>query len=173
MMKCFGWGIAMALFLTSCGPVDREGVSLASYETSATEALVREIIRTLPDVNPGVTKSYSISLGEIILGRDFTPASVPFMKRFADMKVRMVSASVLAVVPPDNMIVDPDLRVASFVIQIRTMKQTKGNEWEYEVGWSYKKLFQRQTWTVTDLIGTFTAKAGPVLDGNWKPAANP
>jgi hypothetical protein len=172
-MKCIGWGIAMVLCLTACGPVDREGVSLAAYETAGTEALVREVIRTLPDVNPGVTKSYSISLGEIILGRDFTPASVPFMKRFADLKLRIVSASVLAVVQPDNMIVDPDTRVAAFVIQVRTMKQTKGNEWEYEIGWSYKKLFQRQTWTVTDNNGTFTAVAGPVLDGNWKPAVNP
>jgi hypothetical protein len=89
------------------------------------------------------------------------------------MKLRMVSASVLAVVPPDNTIVDPDLRVASFVIQIRTMNQTKGNEWEYETGWSYKKLFQRQTWTVTDNNGAFIAKAGPVLEGNWKPAIHP
>jgi hypothetical protein len=168
MMKCFAWGLAAAWLLTSCGPVDREGVSLTTYETAATEALVREVIRTLPDVNPGVTKSYSIALGEIILGRDFTPASVPFIQRFADLKLRIVSASVLTVVQPDNMIVDPDSRVAAFVIQVRTMKQTKGNEWEYEIGWSYKKLFQRQTWTVTDNNGTYSILAGKVQDGNWQ-----
>lgn len=158
------------LTLAACGPVDREGVKLDNYETDATEALVREILRSLPDPNPGVPKSYSIALGEIVANRDYTPASVPFLKRFDDLKLRLISASVLATAEPDNVIVDPDQRIAAYVIQIRLMKTTGPATWEYEAGWSYKKLFQRKTWQVTttpDGKSVVTDKG--VLDGNWQP----
>jgi hypothetical protein len=168
MLNRFALGVLMVAALVACGPVDRDGVALDSYESPATEALVREMIRTLPDPNPGVVKSYSITLGEIVLGRDFTPASVTFMDRLKDLKLRIVSASVLTTTPPDNSIVDPELRVAVYLIQIRSMKQTSGNSWQYEAAWSYKKHFQRQSWTVTEFNGDHKIVAGPVLEGNWK-----
>lgn len=158
----------LVLGLGSCGPVDGEGNSLAAYEHAGTEALVREILRTLPDPNPGVQKSHTITLGEIVRGRDFTSASVPFIQRLADLKLRIISANVLATTPPDNTAIDPDLRVPMFVIQIRTMKQTSGTTWEYEAAWSYKKTFQRRTWKVTSDNGSWKVEAGPVLDGNWQ-----
>lgn len=161
-------GFLIAAIVTACGPVDRDGVSLDTYESPATEALVREIIRTLPDPNPGVIKSYSIALGEIVLGRDFTPASVAFLKRFDDLKLRLVSATVLTTTAPDNSIVDPDLRVAVYLIQIRSMKQISGDSWQYEAAWSYKKHFQRQTWKVIGHNGSYRAEAGAVIEGNWK-----
>jgi len=157
------------LTLTACGPVDREGVRLSSYETDATEALVREIIRTLPDTNPGVPKSYSIALGEIVSNRDYTPASVPFLERFDDLKLRLISASVLTTAEPDNAIVDPDQRIAVYVMQIRLMKATGPDAWEYEAGWSYKKLFQRKTWQVSRVDGKYVVTDKGVLDGNWQP----
>lgn len=161
-------GFLIATIFTACDPVDRDGTSLDSYESPATEALVREIIRTLPDPNPGVIKSYSIALGEIVFGRDFTPASVPFMKRFDDLKLRMVSANVLTTTAPDNSIVDPDLRVAVYLIQIRSMKQISGDSWQYEAAWSYKKHFQRLTWKVIGNNGSHRVEAGAVIEGNWK-----
>lgn len=152
--------------LTSCDPVDREGASLVDYESAGTEALVREIIRTLPDLNPGVQKSYSIALGEIVRGRDFTAASVPFLKRFDDLKLRIISASVLGTAPPDNTAIDPDFRVPVFVIQIRSMKQTAGNAWEYEAAWSYKKQFQRRQWKVTSDNGNWKVEPDAVIEGS-------
>lgn len=158
--------LSFLLALASCGPVDRDGGRLDAYENDATEALVREILRTLPDLNPGVPKSHSISLGEIVPKRDFTPASVPFFKRFEDTGLRIVSAAVLATTPPDNIIIDPELRVAAYVIQIRHMLQTAPGRWEYEAGWSYKKQFQRKKWTVTAADGSYKVEAGEILDGN-------
>lgn len=154
----------LAVF-TACGPVDREGVSLATYETSGTEILVREIIQRLPDLNPGVKKSYSITLGEIVRGRDYTSASVPFLKRFDDLKLRLISASVLGTAPPDNTAIDPDFRVPVFVIQVRSMKQTSGNTWEYEAAWSYKKHFQRRMWKVISNNGEWKAEPSAVIEG--------
>ncbi len=152
--------------ITACGPVDRDGGSLADYESAGTEALVREIIRTLPDLNPGVQKSYSIALGEIVKARDFTPASVPFLKRFDDLKLRLISASVLGTAPPDNTAIDPDFRVPVFVIQIRSMKQTSGNTWDYEAAWAYKKQSQRRQWKVTADNGNWKVEAGALIEGN-------
>ncbi|TDU71000.1 hypothetical protein EI77_02118 [Prosthecobacter fusiformis] len=155
--------------LAACGPVDREGIRLDSYETDATEALVREIIRTLPDPNPGVPKSYSISLGEIVPNRDYTPATVPFLRRFDDLNLRMISASVLTTAQPDNLIVDPERGIAVYVIQIRLMKTTGPASWEYEAGWSYKKHFQRKTWEVIQEDEKYKVTDKGVRDGNWQP----
>lgn len=157
--------LSILVLISACGPIDREGTSLSTYESDGTEALVREIIRTLPDLNPGVHKSYSVALGEIIRGRDFTPASVPFLKRFDDLKLRMISASVLATAPPDNTAIDPDFRVPTFVIQISLMKQTSGNTWDYEAAWSYKKQFQRRKWKVTSVNGSWNVEAGGLIQG--------
>lgn len=153
---------------TACGPVDREGHLLVEYESLATEALVREIIRTAPDLNPGVAKSYSIALGEIVRGRDYTPTSMEFLHRFDDLKLRMISATVLTTMPPSNDLIDPDLRVAMFLIQIRSMRQVGGDAWEYEVGWSYKSQFQRRAWKVVGSRGEYQAVPGAVLEGNYK-----
>jgi hypothetical protein len=158
-----------AVALAGCKPVDQAGVQLQHYENDATEALVREIIRTLPDPNPGVPKSYSIALGEIVLGRDFTPASIEFIKRFDDLKLRIISASVLATIEPDNTIADPERRIAAYVIQIRLMKRVDTSVWEYETAWSYKKHFQRKKWRVSlQENGTYRTEDLGVLDGNWK-----
>lgn len=156
--------------LAACTPVDRDGVALNSYETAATEALVREMLRTLPDPNPGVPKSYSIALGEIVKGRDFTAASVPFLKRFDDLKLRLISASVLTTTAPDHSIVDPDRRVAVFLIQVRSMKPAGPETWEYEAAWSYKQHFLRQTWRVSLQGGQAEVRPLAVLEGNWPPA---
>lgn len=160
--------LSLIAALAGCSPTDQAGIPLAQYESDATEALIREIFRTLPDPNPGVPKSHAISLGEIILGRDFTAASVPFMKRFADLKLRLISASVLATIEPDNTIADPELRLAAYVIQIRSMKRTDGAAWEYETAWSYKKVFQRKKWRVTlKADGSYQVEDLGVLEGNW------
>jgi hypothetical protein len=158
-----------AAVLTGCKPMDQEGVALEKYEIDPTEALVREILRTLPDPNPGVPKSYAIALGEIVRGRDFTPASVDFINRFKDTKLRIISASVLSAIEPDNTIADPELRVAAYVIQIRLMQMTGGGVWDYETAWSYKKHFQRQKWRVTQQPDqTFKVESLGVIDGNWQ-----
>lgn len=158
----------LLLALVACGPVDREGTRLDSYETDASEQLLRALLRDLPDPNPGVPKSYSIALGEIVPKRDFTPASVPFLRRFDDLKLRMISAAVLTTTPPDQTIIDPELRIAVYLLQIRLMRPTGPGVWEYEAGWSYKQHFQRRQWTVRETNGQFTVEAGKVLDGNWQ-----
>jgi hypothetical protein len=158
-----------AACLAGCDTKDMTGVPLAQYESDPTEALIREMLRTLPDPSPGVPKSHAIALGEIGKGQ-VNPASVPFMERFSDLKLRLVSPTVMTTMQPDNIAIDPELRVAAYVLQIRKMKQTSARSWDYDAAWSYKRFFQRQSWRVTLAEnGRHEAVQTGIVEGNWPP----
>lgn len=134
--------ISLCLGLAACDSSDTAPLPLDLYECDAGEAAVRHLVSKLPDLNPGVAKSYSIVLGEI--NRDgMTPATDAFAARFADLKLKFVNALNLKDVDPDHTIVDPDTRLACFVLQFRKLQPTSASTWDAEVGWSYKKEFGR------------------------------
>ncbi|MEZ5384878.1 MAG: hypothetical protein R3F13_05130 [Prosthecobacter sp.] len=133
---------ALCLGLAACDSSDGGRLPVSLFECEAGEASIRHLISKLPDLNQGVAKSYSIVLGEI--NRDgMTPASDEFSARFSDLKLKFVNALNLKDIDPDHTIVDPESRLAAFVLQLRTLKQTSATTWESEVGWSYKKEFGR------------------------------
>lgn len=132
----------LCLGLNACDTSDDGKLPVSLFECDAGEAAIRHLITQLPDLNPGVTKSYSIVLSEI--NRDgMTPASDAFSARFADLKLKFVNAMNLKTVEPDSTIADPETRLAAFVLQLRTLQQTSATTWLAEVGWSYKKEFGR------------------------------
>jgi hypothetical protein len=134
--------ISLCLGLAACDSSDTAPLPLHLYECDAGEAAVRHLVGALPELNPGVPKSYSIVLGEI--NRDgMTPASDTFTKRFADLKLKFVNAQNLKDIEPDHTIGDPETRLAAFVLQLRNLKPTSATTWEAEAGWSYKKEFAR------------------------------
>ncbi len=134
--------LGLGLFLAGCDSSDGGKLPLSYYESDAGEAALRHVIAKLPDLNPGIAKSYSIVLGEI--NRDgMTPATDAFTARFADLKLKFVNAMNLKETPPDHVIVDPDTRLACFILQLRDLRPTSATTWEVETGWSYKKEFER------------------------------
>lgn len=135
-------GTLLALGLAGCDSSDNGSLPVSLYENDTGEAAVRHLISSLPDLNPGIAKSYAIVLGEISR-EGMTPATDAFTARLADLKLKFVNALNLKEVPPDHTIVDPDTRLAVFVLQLRSMKQTSATTWEVMAGWSYKKEFQR------------------------------
>jgi hypothetical protein len=133
---------ALCLGLAACDSSDGGRMPVNLFECDAGEAAVRHLISKLPELNPGVAQSYSIVLGEV--NRDgMTPASDEFSGRFSDLKLKFVNALNLKDIDPDHTIVDPESRLAAFVLQLRTLKQKSATSWEAEVGWSYKKEFGR------------------------------
>lgn len=133
---------ALCLGLAACDSSDTAALPLNLYECKAGEAALRYLIGQLPELNPGVAKSYSIVLGEI--NRDgMTPATDAFTTRFADLKLKFVNAMNLKDVPPDHIIADSETRLAAFVLQLRSLQQLSPTTWQAEVGWSYKKEFGR------------------------------
>lgn len=170
MKKCVqGLGAALVMLGTvGCDSSDSKGMPLAMYENEVGEAAVRHLIATVPDPSPGVPKSWSIVLGEIGRNGVFEPASVPFLEKFQEGGRRVISGSVLSHAEPDYTIVDPELRVAVYVLQLRLMNQRTADVWDVEVGWSYKKFFQRRMLEVTQgADGKWAVKDGEVLEGNW------
>jgi len=142
MTRHYTFFAALCLGIAACDSSDGGRMPVTLYECEAGEAAVRHLITQLPDLNPGVAKSYSIVLGEI--NRDgMTPASDEFSARFSDLKLKFINAQNLKDVDPDHTIVDPETRLAAFVLQLRTLKQSNATAWEAEVGWSYKKEFGR------------------------------
>jgi hypothetical protein len=134
--------VCLCFALTACDSSDTAPLPLNLYECDAGEAAVRHLISRLPDLNPGVAKSYSIVLGEI--NRDgMTPATDAFTRRFDDLKLKFVNAQNLKDIDPDHTIVDPDTRLAAFILQLRKLQSTSATTWSAEVGWSYKKEFGR------------------------------
>jgi len=117
---------------------------LSVYETDAGEMAVRQLIKSLPELNPSVAKNYCIVLGEITQSGLMTPASTEFVKRFADLKLRFVNAIDLKVIEPGPIIVDNETRLATFVLQLRVVRQLSEAKWEAEMGWSYKDQFERK-----------------------------
>jgi hypothetical protein len=164
-----GLGAALAMLgLAGCDSSDTKGMPLAMYENEAGEAVVRHLMSTVPDPAPGVPKSWSIVLGEIDRRGVFEPASVPFLEKFQDGGRRVISASVLSQAEPDNMIIDPELRVAVYVLQLRSMSQRAVDVWDVEAAWSYKKFFQRKRYEVSKgADGKWVVKEGELVEGNW------
>jgi len=134
--------ISLCLGLAACDSSDTAPLPLNLYECDAGETALRHLITQLPDLNPGVAKSYAIVLGEI--NRDgMTPASDAFTKRFADLKLKFINAQNLKDIDPDHTIVDAETRLAAFILQLRKLQSTSATTWDAEVGWSYKKEFGR------------------------------
>ncbi len=134
--------LSLCLGLAACDSSDTAPLPLNLYECDAGETALRHLITQLPDINPGVAKSYSIVLGEI--NRDgMTPATDDFTKRLADLKLKFINAQFLKDIEPDHTIADPDTRLAAFVLQLRSLQPTSATTWDAEVGWSYKKEFAR------------------------------
>ncbi|MDI1310939.1 hypothetical protein [Prosthecobacter sp.] len=134
--------LSLCLSLAACDSSDTAPLPLNLYECDAGEAALRHLITTLPDLNPGIPKSYSIVLGEI--NRDgMTPATDAFTSRFADLKLKFINAQHLKDIAPDHTIADADTRLAAFVLQLRKLQPTSATTWDVEAGWSYKKEFAR------------------------------
>ncbi|WP_395735505.1 hypothetical protein [Prosthecobacter sp.] len=142
MTRRFFLLLSLCLGLAACDSSDTAPLPLNLYECDAGEAAVRHLISSLPELNPGVAKSYSIVLGEI--NRDgMTPASDAFTQRFADLKLKFINAQNLKDIEPNHTIADPETRLPAFVLQLRKLQPASASTWEAEAGWSYKKEFAR------------------------------
>jgi hypothetical protein len=157
--------LSLCLGLAACDSSETAPLPLNLYECDAGEAALRHLITTIPDLNPGVAKSYSIVLGEI--NRDgMTPASEAFTKRFADLKLKFIDAQFLKDIDPDHTIADSDTRLAAFVLQLRKLQPTSATTWNAEAGWSYKKEFARMQLQLEVKDGKTTVVKSEKIEGS-------
>ena len=157
--------LSLCLGLAACDSSDTAPLPLNMYECDAGEAALRHLISSLPEINPGVAKSYSIVLG--VINRDgMTPATDAFTKRFDDLKLKFINAQNLKDIEPDHTIADPATRLAAFILQLRNLKTTSATTWEAEVGWSYKKEFARLNLRLESKDGKFSVVKSEKIEGS-------
>jgi hypothetical protein len=163
--------LALLCCVSGCDSSGDGWLPTSLFEGEAGEAAVRHVMNTVPDPSPGVPKSWSVVFGEIHRSGVFEPASVPFLERLQDGGRRVISASVLETTPPGNIIIDPEHRVAVYMIQLRGLRQRASGLWEAECAWSYKSHFQRLRLELNEgSDGKLTAQTVEVTDGNWPPS---
>lgn len=155
--------LAALLVLAACHSSEDAGMPVSLFECDAGEAALRHVIQNLPDLNPGVAKNYSIVLGEISRDGMMTPGTTEFVQRFADLKLDFVNAIDLKAIEPDQIIVDNKNRLATFVLQLRVLRQLSPVTWEAETGWSYKKDFGRAKLRLESKDGKITVVASEKL----------
>jgi hypothetical protein len=161
--------ISLVLCFTGCDSGQPGSVPQADYEGDLGEAIVRHLIKNLPDPAPGIPKSHCI-----VTGKGLDATSMDFARRFADLKLRIISGDVLLVTDPDNSIVDPETRLAPFILQLAFIKSTGPASWTADVGWSYKKTFEKQRFEVMQKDGKYEVLKTERLEGNYQaPAARP
>ncbi len=153
----------LALCIVGCDSGEPGAVPQAEYEGPLGEAIVRQLIANIPDPAPGIPKGYCL-----VTGPALAPMSVGFAKRFADLKLRFLSRDVLRITEP-NAAVDPETGLAPYYIQIRTIKFTPPATWTADVGWSYKKTFEKHRYEVTRKDDKYQVVKSTRLEGNWMP----
>lgn len=156
-------------FVAGCDSGEPGSVPQSEYEGDLGEAIVRHLIKNLPDPAPAIPKSYCI-----VTGKGLDTTSMDFAKRFADLKLRIISGDVLLVTDPDNAVVDPETRLAPYIVQIAFIQSSGPSAWTADVGWSYKKSFEKHRYEVTQKDGKYEVLKSTRIEGNWQaPAANP
>jgi hypothetical protein len=157
--------ITLILVVAGCDSGAPGEISLGEYESNLGEAVVRQLIKTLPDPAPTIPKSYCV-----VKGKELENTRTEFVKRMDDLKLRFISANVLLVTEPDNAVVDPETRLSPIFLQIASIKSTGANSWTVEVGWSYKKIFEKHRWEVKLNGNSYQFGESKRIEGNYESA---
>jgi hypothetical protein len=157
-----------SLTMVSCDSGGENTSPPVEIESDVGEAVIRHLITKLPDPAPDVPKVYSIVKGEIYTRGVVSPVAVAFHDRFSDLKLRFVSANALEDTEPDHLIIDSQSRLAPYLLQVRKLVKKGDASYEAEVGWSYKKLFERWRYAVETREGKTAVTGEERLEGNWE-----
>lgn len=166
MFRRFFFLAPLSLILAACDSGEPGGVSQAEFEGDLGEAIVRHLLQNLPDPAPGVPKSYCL-----VTGPSIEPMSAAFAKRFADLKLRFLSREVLRFTEPGNVAVDPETGLSPYFVQIASIKSASTAGWMADVGWSYKKTFEKLRYEVVQKDGKYEVMKSTRLEGNYEPPA--
>lgn len=147
--------ISLTTLLTACGMGDPSFVRLGDYENEAGAAVVRQLIRSLPELAPGVPKEYCV-----VKALDLRATDMEFTLQFADLKLPFVSRDVLGEQEDTHFPINPKTGLTPIMLQIARMKKLSDHAYEVEGAWAYKREFERKRfktelangqWQVTEL----------------------
>ena len=156
------------LLLAACGAGDPGFVRLGDYEGDAGEAVVRHLIKNVPDLAPGVPKEFCI-----MKARDMRSTDPTFMARFQDLKLTFISGDTLTTHAATSLPVNPKSGLSPYVLLLAHMQKPAADTWDIEAGWAYKHIFERRHYRVKHTGGSWAVEDLGRLEGNYAPAAKP
>jgi hypothetical protein len=149
------------LLFTHCGAGDPSFVRLGDYECDAGEAVVRHIIKTMPDPAPGLPKEYTI-----VKALDLRAADMDFIRRFSDLGLPFISAEVLSEQEETHHPVNPKSGLSPIMIHLQRMKRPNADTYEVDAGWAHKRTFEQRSYRVKKTGGKWTVEEVAKLGGN-------
>jgi len=156
--------LLLPLLLTHCGGGDPAFVRLGDYECDAGEAVVRHIIKTMPDPAPNLPKEYTI-----VKALDLRAADMDFIRRFSDLGQTFVSAEVLSEQEETHYPVNPKSGLSPVMLHLQRMKRPDESTYEVDAGWAYKRTFDQRSYRVKRSGGHWTVEETARLTGNATP----
>lgn len=159
--------VLAAVSLAACESREFNQLSLKDYEGPEGEAVVRHLLKTLPDVAPGVPKVYTV-----VKGPHLSSTKMNFVGRMADLKLNFVSGEVLTMMnDPDRSTVDPRSGLAPVTIQLADMRINGSASWEIQAGWAYKKVYERRKLILVKTETGYEVTKDERVEGNYLPEA--
>ncbi len=165
MTRRFTLLLPLLLLLAACGAGDPGFVRLGDYEGDAGEAMVRHLVKTVPDLAPGVPKEYCVMKARQMQSTDTT-----FVARFQDLKLIFISGDTLTTYPGTTLPINPKSGISPYVLQLAYMHKQAADTWEMEAGWAYKLTFERRRYRLKQTGGAWKVEDLGKLDGNYDPA---
>jgi hypothetical protein len=154
----------LMMLLAGCGGSDPSFVRLGDYENDAGEAAVRFVIQHLPEFGKGVPKEYCV-----VKALDLRSTDTDFIKRFVDLKLPFVSADVLSEQEETHFPINPKSGLTPVMVQIAHMKKLGADHYEVEIGWSWKKSYERKRFDVLKDAGAWKVTELERLDSSIVP----
>jgi len=151
-------------FLAACGSGDPGFVRVGDYEGDAGEAMVRHLIKNLPDPAPGVPKEYCV-----VEGRTMRSTGMDFVARMQDLKLSFVSADAMDTHHETSLPVNPKNGLSPYVLQLAHMHKPDADTWDIEAGWAYKRLFERHKYRLKRHGKDWSVEDQGKVDGNYVP----
>ena len=150
--------------LAACGSGDSGFVRLGDYEGDAGEAMVRHIIKNLPDLATGVPKEYCV-----VAARDMRATSLEFADRMKDLNLFFISGDSLDTHHETTLPVNPKSGITPYVIHLAHMHRPAPDTWDIEAGWAYKRTFERRKYELKNTGGHWSVEDKGKVDGNYTP----
>ncbi|MDB6136991.1 MAG: hypothetical protein JWO94_63 [Verrucomicrobiaceae bacterium] len=150
--------------LAACGSGDPGFVRLGDYESDAGEAMVRHLIKILPELAPGVPKEYCV-----VAAKDMRSTSMDFVERMKDLKLSFVSADSMDTHRETALPVNPKNGLSPVIIQLAHMHKPDADTWDIEAGWAYKRLFERHNFRLKRTGKEWAVEDKGRVDGNYIP----
>jgi hypothetical protein len=157
--------VLFAIGLASCESRELNQLSLKEYEGPEGEAVVRHLLKTMPEVAPGVPKVYTV-----VKGPRLHSTKMDFVRRMSDLKLNFVSGEVLTMMnDPERSTIDPRSGLAPLTIQLADIRRHGPASWEVQAGWAYKKIYERRHLVLVKTEAGYEVTRDERVEGNYLP----